>query len=158
MKVRIIPFAEEFSGDFARLNYEWLKKYFVVEPHDVEMLEAPNEYIISKGGEILFAVYQDEIVGTVALIKINDEYFEIAKMAVTEKYQGLSIGRLLLNDALEWAKNNAVKKLMLESNRKLKPALKLYKSVGFYEIPSDPDSPYERADIKMELIMENVNL
>ena len=49
MKVRIIPFAEEFSGDFARLNYEWLKKYFVVEPHDVEMLEVKKgPYKLSK--------------------------------------------------------------------------------------------------------------
>lgn len=158
MKVTIIPFSTELTTVFASLNYEWLKKYFVIEPHDTEMLEAPKEYIIDTGGEIFFAEYDSNIVGTVALIKINEGYYEIAKMAVTEAYQGLSIGKLLLNEALVWSKENGVKKLMLESNRKLKPALNLYKKVGFYEIPQDPNSPYDRADIKMELIMDNITL
>lgn len=158
MKIKIIPFSSELATAFAVLNYEWLKKYFVIEPHDIEMLEAPKEYIIDPGGEIFFAEYDNNIVGTVALIKINKGYYEIAKMAVTEAYQGLSIGKLLLNEALVWSKENGVEKLMLESNRKLKPALNLYKKVGFYEVPQDPNSPYDRADIKMELIVNDLKL
>ena len=84
--VSIIKFQDQYARDFANLNYEWLEKYFVIEAHDTEMLEQPKEYIIDKGGEILLAKIKDQIVGTLALIKIDNNYFELAKMAVTEKY------------------------------------------------------------------------
>ena len=153
MTIKILSFNKAYAADFARLNYEWLNKYFVVEPHDTEMLEAPEKYIINNGGEILFAQYKQTIVGTVALIKIETGYYELAKMAVSDTYQGLQIGQKLLTEALNWCKKNKVSRVMLESNRKLKPALHLYKKVGFNEVPIDPNSPYERADIKMELLL-----
>lgn len=147
----ILHFESAYATDFATLNYEWLRKYFVIEPHDTEMLENPETYIINKGGDILFAKLNNEIVGTVALIKIKDNYFELAKMAVTETYQDQKIGKQLLEAAIAYAKKQHITTLMLESNRTLTAALHLYKKYGFNEVPTDPNSPYERADIKMEL-------
>ncbi|MGB0896370.1 MAG: GNAT family N-acetyltransferase [Flavobacteriaceae bacterium] len=147
----IIQYHSNYAKDFATLNYEWLKKYFVIEPHDTEMLENPETYIINNGGYILFAKTNNKIVGTVALIQIQKEYYELAKMAVTEQFQGKQIGRLLLEATIEFAKTKGIKTLMLESNRTLKAALHLYNTYGFEEVPTDPNSPYERADIKMEL-------
>lgn len=153
IKPNIIRFKEEYATDFAELNYEWLNKYFTIEPHDTEMLEQPKEYIIDKGGEIFFAKIDNVVVGTVALIKIKDDYFELAKMAVTDKYKGYKIGHELMQVVIIYAKENGIKTLMLESNRKLKPALHLYEKFGFKEIHTNLDSPYARADIKMELIL-----
>lgn len=128
-----------------------VKKYFVIEPHDTEMLENPKSYIINKGGEIFLAKTKDAIVETVALIKIKDDEYELAKMAVTEKYKGYKIGHQLMESIINYAKEKQIKTLILESNRKLKPALHLYKKFGFIEVSTDPNSPYERADIKMVL-------
>ena len=147
----ILYFDNTLAKEFTNLNYEWLEKYFVIEPHDTEMLENPKTYIIDKGGEILFAKVNDTIVGTVALIKISDNYYELAKMAVTEQFQGKKIGTLLLEAVITYAQEHDIKTLMLESNRTLKAALHLYQKIGFIEIPTDPNSPYDRADIKMEL-------
>lgn len=153
LKVSILTYQDQYAKDFSDLNYEWLKKYFVIEPHDTEMLENPKSYIIDKGGEILFAKIDETIVGTLALIKIEDDYFELAKMAVTEKYKGYKIGHQLMEATITYARNRNIKRLMLESNRKLKPALHLYKKFGFKEITIDANSPYARADIKMELLL-----
>ncbi len=147
----ILYFDNTLAKDFANLNYEWLERYFVIEPHDTEMLENPKTYIIDKGGEILFAKTNNTIAGTVALIKISDNYFELAKMAVTEQFQGKQIGKLLLEAVITYAQEHEIKTLMLESNRTLKAALHLYQKFGFQEVPTDPNSPYDRADIKMEL-------
>lgn len=147
----ILYFDNTLAKDFANLNYEWLERYFVIEPHDTEMLENPKTYIIDKGGEILFAKTNNTIAGTIALIKISDNYFELAKMAVTEQFQGKQIGKLLLDAVITYAQKHEIKTLMLESNRTLKTALHLYQKFGFQEVPTDPNSPYERADIKMEL-------
>jgi N-acetylglutamate synthase-like GNAT family acetyltransferase len=60
-----------------------------MEASDYKMLDHPEEYIINKGGHIVFALL-NEVVGTCALIKTSDEplIFELAKMAVSPKAQG----------------------------------------------------------------------
>ncbi|MGL2993292.1 GNAT family N-acetyltransferase [Flavobacterium sp. TSSA_36] len=151
-KVEIIPFSIENKEAIKLLNLEWLHKYFKVEPRDEQVLEHPVEEIINKGGEIFYAKYKESIVGTVSLLKVDAVTFELSKMAITEKAQGLGIGRQLLGHCLSEAKKNAVHKIILYSNRKLKPAIHLYESFGFKEIPLE-SSVYERADIKMELVV-----
>lgn len=149
-KVTILDYAHEFAGDFKRLNIEWIQKYFTVEEHDLEQLNDPEEYIISKGGYILLAQYNNEIVGVCALIKTNDTSFEMAKMAVSPDVQGLKIGTTLGIATLAKAKKEGANHVWLESNRILEPAIHLYKKLGFEEIPM-ADTPYARADIKMEV-------
>lgn len=146
---------ERFTLDLAEwfktLNLEWLEKYFSVEPHDVEVLSNPEEHIIKPGGEIFFARTDNEIVGTCALIKHSDETYELAKMAVTESVQGKGIGKKLASAVIEYAKKNGGAFLFLESNTKLVPAISLYRSLGFVEMPYPEPSVYKRSNIYMRL-------
>lgn len=150
--IDIIPFSINYKEAIKTLNLEWLQKYFKVEPKDELVLSNPVEEIINKGGKIYYAQHLDEIVGTVSLLKINTTTFELSKMAVTEKAQGLGIGRQLLEFCIEEAQKLGIQKLILYSNRQLKSALHLYESFGFKEIPVE-SGVYERADIKMELLL-----
>ena len=147
-EVQIIDYQSIHRGSFKNLNVAWIEKYFKIEPSDLAQLENPEGYILEKGGWVLLAQISDEIVGTAALIKSSDTFFELAKMAVDEKHQGKQIGKKLAIAAIEKAREMGAKQLFLESNRKLTPALNLYKSVGFREVKLR-DSPYERADIQM---------
>ncbi len=151
MLVQIVDFQNQYAPDFARLNYEWLEAHFTIEPHDREMLDAPVSYIIDQGGHILFALVDKQIVGTAALIKEDHETFELAKMAVTSKYQGYKIGQQLMDYALAYSRNAGMKRLVLESNTKLPAALNLYIKTGFKVIPLREDSPYSRCNIRMEI-------
>jgi len=63
-EVSILQYHPEYAADYKRLNIAWIEKYFTVEEHDIEQLDNPGEYIIDKGGYILFARYNDQIVGT----------------------------------------------------------------------------------------------
>lgn len=148
----IIPFSPDLKEKIKRLNLEWLKKYFRVEAKDEITLSNPQAEIIDKGGMIFYAKYNDKIVGTVSLIKIDETTFELSKMAVTDGVQGLGIGNKLMEHCIEVAQQKGIKKLILYSNRKLLPAIYLYKKFGFEEIPLE-DGIYERADIKMERII-----
>ncbi len=147
-EVQIIDYQSIHRDSFKNLNVAWIEKYFKIEPSDLAQLENPEGYIIEKGGWVLLAQIGEEIVGTAALIKSSDTFFELAKMAVDEKHQGKQIGKKLAIAAIEKAREMGAKQLFLESNRKLTPALNLYKSVGFREVKLR-DSPYERADIQM---------
>jgi GNAT superfamily N-acetyltransferase len=148
--VEIIPFEPRYAPDFKRLNVEWLDKYFEVEPIDEEVLSHPEAAILQPGGFILLARLGDEIVGTCALIKAGPERFELAKMAVTERHQGLHIGRRLLDAGIAQFKAMGGGELFLESNRRLTPALALYESSGFVHAPR-PGGPshYRRSDVYM---------
>lgn len=147
--VEIIPFSPDLKDPIKILNIEWLQKYFRVEEKDEIVLSNPQEEIINKGGMIFYAKYNNEILGTVSLMKIDETTFELSKMAVSDKAQGLGIGNQLLVHCLAVAKENNIKKLFLYSNRRLLPAIHLYQKFGFIEIPLE-DVTYERADIKME--------
>lgn len=150
--VEIISFSIENKEAIKTLNLEWLTLYFKVEPKDERVLSYPVEEIINKGGKIFYAKYNDEIIGTVSLLKIDDSTFELSKMAITEKIQGLGIGKQLLAHGIAEAKKDKITKLILYSNKILKPALHLYTTFGFQEIPLE-SGVYERADIKMELLL-----
>lgn len=151
-EVVIIPFSLELKEPIKTLNVEWLSKYFKIEPRDERVLSNPQEEIIDKGGMIFYAKYNDVIVGTVSLIKINKTEFELSKMAVTDRVQGLGIGKIMIEHCIKAAVDNHIEKIIIYSNRKLLNAIHLYKKYGFVEIPVE-EGIYERADIKMEKLI-----
>lgn len=151
MNIEIIPFKPEYAQQFKDLNIEWLEKYFWVEPHDEEVLGKPQKYIIEPGGNIFFVKEGEIIIGTVALMRMEEGIFELTKMAVTPQSQGKKIGQKLLDHTLKYAKARGWKKLIIYSNRKLENAIFIYKKYGFNEIPIEGNNPYARGDIKMEL-------
>jgi len=152
--VRIRQFQPGDEATFRTLNEEWITRYFRLEPKDEEVLADPQGSILDAGGKILFAVLGDRCVGCCALIRMRDDEFEVAKMAVTPAHQGEGIGRKLLEAAIATGRS-AARRLYLETNSKLAPAIRLYESVGFRHMAPDrvPPSPYARADVHMEMIL-----
>jgi DNA-binding MarR family transcriptional regulator/N-acetylglutamate synthase-like GNAT family acetyltransferase len=150
-QVAIVEFDSRYQSAFRQLNEEWITKYFQMEESDHKALDHPIEYIINGGGYIFMALYKDEPVGTCALICMEDGGYELAKMAVSPKTQGLGIGFLLGNACIEKARATGAWRVYLESNTMLKPAINLYYKLGFRKT-SGPPSPYERSNIQMELI------
>lgn len=151
--VQIIDYQPKHAAAFRKLNEEWITTYFKMEAADYKALDHPKEYILQKGGYILMATYNDEPVGTCALIKMEDGSYELAKMAVSPEARGKNIGWLLGNAIIEKARSIGAHRLYLESNTILKPAISLYHKLGFKKI-TGPPSPYERANIQMELILD----
>jgi ribosomal protein S18 acetylase RimI-like enzyme len=156
--IQIVLFDEKYADDFARLNYEWIEQYFAIEEHDREMLDAPYEYVIEPGGQILFALAGDMPAGTVALLNAGEDVFELAKMAVSPDHQGRGISNKLMQACVDYAQAAGKKRIFLESNTKLTPAISLYRKFGFKEVPLAADSPYERVNIRMELAIEPADM
>lgn len=157
-EIQVVTFDQKYAGDFARLNYEWIERYFKVEDHDREMLDAPYEYVLEPGGQILFALAGDEVAGTVALLAAAEDSFELAKMAVSPNFQGRGISNKLMQGCIDYARSVGRKRIFLESNTKLTPAIGLYRKFGFKEVPLAADSPYERVNIRMELAIEPADM
>ncbi len=142
--VEIVTYRPKYAEAFRSLNYAWIEEF------DKIILEDPEGQIIEKGGEILVALLDENPVGVCALIKANDELFELAKMAVSNEVRGKKIGWKLGVGIVEKAKEFGAKKLFLETNSKLGPAIGLYQKLGFKN-SCDDEAVYDRCNIKMEL-------
>lgn len=154
-EIRIVDFAPRWRADFARLNLEWLQRWFVVEPVDHEVLHDPETHLLADGGRVLFALATDaagteRALGTVALRHEGGGVYELTKMAVAPEARGRGVGRRLMEASLEAFQAMDGRELFLESSSKLGPALRLYESVGFVHHPAPrPGSHYARADVYM---------
>lgn len=151
-KVDIISYSPELKEDIRKLNIEWLEKYFRVEEVDAVQLGNPQGEILDKGGHIFYARVKDEVLGTASLLKINDKEYELGKMAVTERAQGLGLGNILMRHCIHQAKKIGIEKLVLYSNTKLAPAIHIYEKFGFGEVELEPGH-YDRANIKMQKLL-----
>ena len=151
--VEIVTYRKSYAKHFADLNYEWIAKSYGVEDHDREILDAPEESIIRPGGQIFFARVKGDVAGTVALENHSSDSFELVKMAVSPSFRGLGIGDSLIEACIEYARKKGKKSIALDSNTKQIAAINLYRKYGFKEVPIDPNSPYVRVNIRMELVL-----
>jgi putative acetyltransferase len=155
-EVTIREFQPGDEADFRRLNEEWIERYFRIEQKEAVVLADPQGTLLDPGGRIFFAVVDHRRVGCCALRRISDTEFEVAKMAVTPGFQGAGIGRRLLCAVIDAGRNSGARRLYLETNHRLKPAIHLYESIGFRHLAPEEitPSPYERADVYMELVFD----
>jgi DNA-binding MarR family transcriptional regulator/ribosomal protein S18 acetylase RimI-like enzyme len=151
--VRILDYRPAYKKHFAALNYQWLEEDFAIEYIDRRMLEDPNGFILKRGGDIMFAVHGEDIVGTCALVAREDGDVELVKMAVTPSFRGRGIGRLLTLHAIDRAKALGARKIVLATSPRLLVANVLYKSIGFKVTDEGPaeEAGFERPSISMEL-------
>ena len=148
--VTIVSFDEEYSSIFYELNKLWIEESWLLEKSDKFDLLNPKESIIDKGGEIFFALIDDNVVGTVAMIRSEDRIYELAKMTVEINYRGNGVANKLMDQCLDYAINNNAQQIYLITNDTLVIARNLYDKYGFKEVKLDSDK-YLRGNVKMVL-------
>ncbi len=152
-EVEIVEYQPQYKKAFYELNRKWIELYWELEPHDIEVLENPEKHILEKGGHIFVALYNGFPVGVCALCPMQEEStydFELAKLAVNNSIQRKGIGRRLCDAVIDKARELGGEMLFLESNTRLKPAIALYRKLGFKEL-AEYHPAYARGDIQMEL-------
>lgn len=152
MQVNIISYTVEHQPVFKQMNLEWLDQYHLTESHDLQVLDDPSGTIIDRGGFIWMAAAGCELVGSAALMKEQEGVYELAKMAVIPRWRGKGISKLLMETCLARAREIGAARLILYSNHQLQTAIHLYRQYGFEHIPVT-DSPFETADVKMEMVL-----
>lgn len=153
--MEIVDYRPELADAFKALNEAWITTLFALEPKDREVLGDPQGKIIDKGGQVLFVAEAGEVVGCVALLKLADGGFEVAKMAVADSHKGRGLGHALMAACVERARAAGAPRLYLETNSALAPAMALYRGFGFRELTGMQRGPsdYARVDVWMELTL-----
>jgi len=102
---------------------------------DLDDIEANYE---ARGGRFDVLTMPDgRIVGCVGLYPLRDGVVELRKMYVRPECRGVGAGRLLLDHALDAARQLGFKRVELETNSKLVEAIRLYERNGFRRIEGE---------------------
>ena len=152
-KICIQKYETKFDNDFFVLNKAWIEESWILEESDKKDLLNPDK-IIHNGGQVFFALENQKVIGTVAMINSSDDRFELAKMTVREDFRGKGIANMLMDECLKFAKENKANEIFLISNDSLTIARNLYDKYGFKEVELDSQK-YERGNVKMNLKITN---
>lgn len=149
----IREWSDDLAKDFYAINAEWISAMFSLEEKDREILSKPRKTIIDRGGFILFVESAElGVVGTCALMKIEEGVFELTKMGVLERARGRGAGERLLETALARASAMDIETLYLLTSSKCTAAIKLYEKLGFEHdarIMKKYGAAYARCDVAM---------
>lgn len=158
-KIEVADYSVAYASAFAELNLEWLEKNFTLQDFDYKVFEDPEKNLIKKGGDIWFAILDGRPVGTAALYPEAPGVLELCKMSVAPQCRGMGIGRLLAEEGIARARAMGVEKITLLTNsRKLAPALRMYRDLGFRDIPLTEEDTAKygtgRVDVRMEMLLK----
>jgi ribosomal protein S18 acetylase RimI-like enzyme len=114
--------------------------------HDISHWE--REYDGASGVLLVVESPAGEVVGTAGVRRLEPRVGEIKRMWIRPGFQGLGLGRRLIDRCLEEARALRFRAVRLDTERRMHAALHLYLSRGFVEIPDYNGNP--RAQIWME--------
>jgi putative acetyltransferase len=149
----VVTYRGEWRDAFEQLNREWIETWFRLEEADREAFRDPAAKVLAPGGQIFFVVDGNEPLGTCAVLRHDAEVHEIAKMAVAPAARGRGYGDLLMEAAVAFSRRAGAHKIVIVSNTRLAPAIRLYEKHGFIRVPLQADARYARADIKLERLL-----
>ena len=105
-------------------------------------------HYFDNGGIFLVVLNSEQVIGSGALRRLDDETAELKRMWLLEAYHGQGIGYRLIAQLFEFARKQGYARVRLQTGSEQVRALDFYRKVGFVEIPSYNDDIDE---ISMEL-------
>jgi GNAT superfamily N-acetyltransferase len=125
---------------------------------DIESLQEQSMRELAKfappHGSLLLATDDTQVAGVACMRRLDEQTVEIKRMYVRERYRGMGIGRALLRQLLEQAREVGYSMVKLDSTRFMTEAHALYRSEGFREIGPYPGSEIPKEFQKHWVFME----
>lgn len=110
-------------------------------------LEDPIRYYTSAGGVFYVLLNGEDVIGTVAVKKIDERVVELKRMYLLPEYRGQGWGARLLEQALAFCREKGFKSCVLDTNTKQESAQRLYASYGFETYKQEKNDLFMRLDL-----------
>jgi putative acetyltransferase len=118
------------------------------ELHDMDDLQ---QTYFDNAGIFLVMTDDNQIIGTGAIRKIDDEICELKRLWLLFEYHGRGLGYRMIQELFTFAREKGYQRIRLETDRDSQsPAFELYKRLGFYEIPRYSNN---EDDVAMEIVL-----
>ncbi|PFV71991.1 GNAT family N-acetyltransferase [Bacillus sp. AFS059628] len=140
-KIRIIPYESKFQDEVVDLIVHIQQKEYnvpITKEEQPDLLEIGTFYQRNRGN-FWVAIYDDKVIGTVALLDIRDDQVALRKMFVKKEFRGKEWGasHKLLQTAISWAENKKLKDIYLGTTVKFVAAHHFYEKNGFQSVSID---------------------
>ena len=151
------------------INLEDVKQLFIEYQQEInldlsfqdfydELASLPGKYGPPLGS--ICVAYHDQVaVGCVALRQFKDNVGEIKRLYVRPNYRNQHVALKLMDQIIMLAEDLSYEVLLLDTLATMKPAITLYKKIGFYEVEAYYDNPlkdvvYLRKDLGSNQMMQ----
>lgn len=112
------------------------------------VMKGLSEFLLNpNGGELWVAEVNGEIVGSIAITKANESVAQLRWFVLDEKYQGLGIGKKLIETALNFCKENQFEHVFLWTVSTLESARYLYKKYNFTLTEEKPNFEWTGSEL-----------
>ena len=118
------------------------------ELHDMDDLQ---EAYFDNDGIFLVMTDNDQIIGTGAIRKIDNEICELKRLWLLFEYHGKGLGYRMMQELFTFSREKNYQRMRLETDQgHQNRAFEFYKRLGFYEIPRYSDN---EDDVAMEILI-----
>lgn len=139
--IQVIPFEESYGDEVIRLILNIQQNEFGVPItiHDQKDLLSIDAVYKKDKGNFWIALMDNQLVGTIALIDIENREGCLRKMFVRQDYRGKEYGvaMLLLNTLMDWAKQKNISAIYLGTTEVLKASHRFYEKNAFVLLPKE---------------------
>jgi GNAT superfamily N-acetyltransferase len=115
---------------------------------DAEIAAGPPPDLVPPTGVLLLAKVDGEPAGLGGVRHLDTEVAEVKSMYVAPPFRGTGLGRRILGRLDEIALEHGCRAVRLDTSDYLTPAVGLYRSAGYREVPAYNDNP--KADLWFE--------
>ncbi len=131
-------------------------EYLQIQNYEQELTHLEQKYGMPEG-RFYLAYWDEKPAGCIALRKLNDRQCELKRLYVRPAFRGKKLGRAMTERILRDAKEIGYAEILLDTMPFLQNAIRLYRELGFSEIPCYNDSPLD-STIFMKLKLDEVKV
>ncbi|PGL68921.1 GNAT family N-acetyltransferase [Bacillus sp. AFS055030] len=136
------PIVKEYSNVFQAqvvdliLDIQQREYNIKITKDDQPDLFTIEEFYQNGKGNFWVALYGEKVVGTISLLDIGNQQVALRKMFVDKEFRGekYKTASLLLNHAINWAKEKSIKAIYLGTTPQFLAAHRFYEKNGFTSV------------------------
>jgi N-acetylglutamate synthase-like GNAT family acetyltransferase len=161
MPLSILPFDLKYQSEVIGLIERIQVGEFsiAIEESQRKELQSIPQFFQKNKSNYWVAIFNGKVIGTIAVIDIGHNAFELRDVFLDQEYRGQKTGfaKKLLDAVLSWSKKQNVKTIYLGTTFSFKAAHRFYEKHGFCEIarkdmpsycqPMDCDEKFYRLDL-----------